>query len=69
MELNEENVQKWGYGWRTVVNQEGQRNYKEEVRADVKKIQSGKAVCPHDKPVKVWEMSGREDTVLESEDA
>lgn len=52
-----------------LVNQEGQRNYKEEVRADVKKIQSGKAVCPHDKPVKVWEMSGREDTVLESEDA
>lgn len=52
-----------------LVSQEGQRNYKEEVRADVKKIQSGKAVCPHDKPVKVWEMSGREDTVLESEDA
>lgn len=51
-----------------LVKQEGQRNYK-EVRADVKKIQSGKAVCPHDKPVKAWEMSGREDTVLESEDA
>lgn len=52
-----------------LVSQEGQRNYKEEMRADVKKIQSGKAVCPHDKPVKAWEMSGREDTVLESEDA
>lgn len=51
-----------------LVNQKGQRNYK-EVKADVKKIQSGKAVCPHDKPVKAWEMSGREDTVLESEDA
>lgn len=51
-----------------LVKQEGQRNYK-EVRADVKKIQSGKAVCPHDKPAKAWEMSGREDTVLESEDA